>query len=72
MQELEILAIEQGTTPNGLIRRLVTEHLDRYGRTSETRHDVHLPLIPVGETGSIQPLTGSDLDETFAGEDRAS
>jgi hypothetical protein len=72
MKELEALAVREGTTPSGLVRLLLTEHLQQNREASQARRPVSLPLIPIGETGNIQPVSGSDLDEIFAREDLAS
>ena len=77
---LETLAREEGTSVDGLIRRLVSEHLERRkrlsgpsaGDRSTPRKDVRFPLIPKEETGVIVPVTGADLDEMFASDDLAS
>ncbi len=73
MKELEALAVREGTTPAGLVRRRVTEHLQQNRDfASYARRPVSLPLIPIGETGMIQPVNGSDRNEIFAREDLAS
>ena len=72
MRELEALAAAEGTTPDVLIRRLVTEHLRKHSPPSQIKKEVQLPLIPMAETGPIRPLTGADLDDLFAREDLAS
>ena len=75
---LESLAQEEGTSVDGLIRRLVSEHLERRqlpsgrGAVSANRKEVHFPLIPEKATGVILPLSGAELDEMFAREDFSS
>jgi hypothetical protein len=73
---LERLAEEEGTSVHGLLRRLVSEHVERRGAASAhrltPRKDVQLPLIPKEETGVIRPITGAELDEMFALDDLAS
>ena len=73
---LESLAEEEGTSVDGLLRRLVSEHVERRGvvsgHRSVPRRDVQFPLIPLEETGVIQPVTGADIDEIFALDDIAS
>jgi hypothetical protein len=74
---LQKLALEEGTSLDGLIRRLVTEHLERPktasghqgSERSAPRKEVRFPLIPKEETGVIFPFTGADLDEMFARDD---
>jgi hypothetical protein len=67
------LAMEEGTTLDGLVQRLVSEHLERRkslpGRRSVPPKDVRFPLIPGEETGTISPITGADLDDMFASDD---
>jgi hypothetical protein len=72
MKALEALAVREGTTPAGLVQRIVKEHLRQNGGTSRANRPVSLPLIPIGETGTVQPIAGLDLDEMFAREDIAS
>ena len=72
MRELETLAVAEGTTPDLLIRRLVTKHLQEHSSSSQIKKEVQLPLIPLAETGPIRPLSGTDLDDLFAREDLAS
>jgi hypothetical protein len=72
MRELEALAVAEGTTPDLLIRRPVTEHLQQHSSPSQVKKEVQLPLIPVAETGPIRSLSGTDLDDLFAREDLAS
>lgn len=72
MRDLEALAVAEGTTPDVIIRRLVTEHLQQHSSPSQIKKEVQLPLIPVAETGPIGPLSGTDLDDLFAHEDLAS
>jgi hypothetical protein len=73
---LERLAEEEGTSLDGLLRRLVSEHVERRGpvsgHRSVPRKDVRFPLISKEETGVIQPVTGADIDEIFALDDIAS
>ena len=73
---LERLAEEEGTSLGGLLRRLVSEYVERRGAVSghrsAPRKDIHFPLIPKEETGVIRPVTGADLDEMFALDDFAS
>jgi hypothetical protein len=72
---LEKLAEEEGTSLGGLIRRLVSEHLEHRkptGNHSESRKTIDLPLIPKSQTGVIMPVAGKDLDEIFACDDLAS
>ncbi len=77
-QRLESLAQEEGTSVDGLIRRLVAEHLERGHLRSAhevrtvSRKEVRFPLISEQETGVIFPLSGADLDEMFAREDFSS
>jgi hypothetical protein len=68
---LEKVAQEEGTTLEGLVRRRVSEHLERReggsgqwtrNRTA-LREDVRLPLISKEETGVILPISGADPDE---------
>jgi len=71
---LEELAEEEGTSLDGLIRRMVSEHVERRGMSahrSAVRKDVRFPLIPKEETGVIEPVTGADIDEIFALDDFA-
>lgn len=74
--QLEKLAEEEGTSIDGLIRRLVSEHLERRGsrpaHRTAPRKDALFPPIPKEETGVIRPVTGTDLDEIFALDDLAS
>lgn len=73
---LERLAEEEGTSLDGLIRRLVAEHLERCKAVathgSASRTNVRFPLISKEETGVISPVTGAELDEIFTREDLAS
>ena len=77
---LEKLAQEEGTTLEGLVRRLVSKHLERRegGSGQRTRNravprkDVRLPLISKEETGVILPISGADLDEILACDNLAS
>ena len=69
---LESLAREEGTSVDGLILRLVAEHLERRPSLSAGRKEVHFPLISAHETGVIYPLSGAELDEMFAREDFSS
>jgi len=67
-RSLEKLAGEEGTSVDSLIRRLVSEHLERRRPLSAGRREINLPLIPRGETGVVSPVTGSILDEMFSGD----
>jgi len=73
---LERLAEQEGTSLDGLLRRLISEHVERRGAVPghrpSPRKDVQFPLIPKEETGVIRPVTGADLDEMFAFDDLAS
>ena len=75
-QRLEKLAEEEGTSLDGLIRLLVSEHAERRrgvtGHQPGVRKEVRFPLIPIEETGVILPVTGAALDEMFALDDLAS
>jgi hypothetical protein len=60
----------------GLIRQLVSEHLEHRENLSSHRAErsaprkrVYFPSIPGEETGAIPPFTGSDLDEMLALDD---
>ena len=70
LRRLEKLADEEGTSLDGLLRRLISEHGERYrsssGQRVARRQDVNFPLIPKEKTGLIMPVTGADLDEIFA------
>ena len=71
---LEKLAEEEGTSLDGLIRRMVSEHVERRAASahrSAVRKNVRFPLIPKEETGVIEPVTGADIDEIFALDDFA-
>ena len=79
---LERLAEEEGTSLDGLLRRLLSEHVERRGAVSgrgtvsghrlAPRRDVCFPLIPKEETRVIRPVTGADIDGMFALDDLAS
>jgi hypothetical protein len=73
---LEMLAQEEGTSVDGLVRRMVSEHLERRKapapRVCAPRGEVRFPLIPKEDTGVISPVSGADIDEMFACEDLAS
>ena len=66
LRTLEALARRAGATTDDLIRRLVEAHVASSQTASESRFDVSLPLIPAAETGSIQPITGRDVDELLS------
>jgi hypothetical protein len=68
--QLESLAEQEGTSLEGLVRRLVREHIQAHPeRAASSRKDLHFPLIPEAQTGPIGPVTGAQLDEIFARED---
>jgi hypothetical protein len=62
LQQLEILASQEGTTAGDLIRRIVGDHLMRTPPPTPRPFNVPLPLISASETGPIQPLTDKDAD----------
>ena len=66
LRQLEILAKREGATPADLILRLVEAHVERYSLPLQSNIEVHLPLISASETGTIQPVTGRDIDEIFS------
>jgi hypothetical protein len=70
LRRLEKLADAEGTSLNGILRRLISEHGERHrsspSRRTARREDVSFPLIPKEKTGPIMPVTGADLDEIFA------
>lgn len=70
---LQSLAAEEQTSLDGLLRRLVSEHVERRGvqpsNRSMPRRDVSFPLVSEDHTGVIHPVTGPDLDEMFALDD---
>ena len=65
LQQLDALASREGATTADLIRRLIEAHLNRR-QPAERNQFVRLPLIPVSETGPIQSVTGSEVDEILA------
>lgn len=66
LQRLELLATQEGATAADLIRRLVEAHLNLRETPALPNQYVRLPLIPASETGPIQPVTGSDVDEILS------
>ncbi len=68
-QRLEKLAEEEGTSLDGLIRLLLSEHSARTRQKAALREEIRLPLIRIEETGVILPVTGGGLDEMFAIDD---
>ena len=66
---LEELAEAQGTTVGGLIRQLVSEHVERRGMGVGLRpprgQSVRFPLISAEKSGMLLPVTGTDLDQIF-------
>jgi hypothetical protein len=68
LQQVEGLAKRQGVTAAELIRQLVDAHLENRRFSVRHSHDVHLPLIPASETGSIGPFNGADIDEIVFGD----
>jgi len=66
LQQLEVLARQEGATPGDLIRRIVEDHVARSQPSARRRFEVSLPLIPASETGPIQPVTGKDVDEILS------
>ena len=62
LQQLEVLAGQEGATPSDLIRRIVEDHLARTQPSVPRTYSVSLPLIPASETGPIQPVIGKHLD----------
>jgi hypothetical protein len=72
---LEHLAEEEGISIDGLLRLLVSEHLERHGRVrpgNRPRRDITLPLIPAEQMGTVSPVSGADLDDLLALDDLAS
>ena len=62
-QQLEIIAQGEGATPSDLIQRIVQAHVASHPSTVTGCGDTAtLPLIPASETGSIQPISGADVD----------
>lgn len=72
VRELEILAVEEGTTADRLIQQLVTERLQQHSRKSENKQKTQFPVIPIAETGPIRMFSGSDLDDIFGRDELAS
>ena len=66
LQQLEVLAQQEGGTPGDLIRRIVEEHVARSQPLMECVVNVSLPLIRASETGPIRPVTGRDVDELLS------
>ena len=66
LQQLEMLARREGTTPGDLIRRIVEDHVARSQPPVQPTFNVSLPLIPATETGPIRPVTGKDVDELLS------
>jgi hypothetical protein len=66
LQELEMLARQEGATPGDLIRRIVEDHVARIQPSVQHTFNVSLPLIPASETGPIRPVTGKDVDELLS------
>jgi hypothetical protein len=69
---LERIAKQEGISIGDLIRRLVSEHLERRHPLSVSRNEIQFPLIPKQETGVVYPVTGAGLDEMFAREELSS
>ena len=73
LNRLERLAVEEGTSLDGLLQRLVSEHVEHRrvvsGQHSRLRRDVQFPLIPREVTGEIRHVTGAEIDEMFALDD---
>ena len=62
LQQLEMLAEREGSTPGDLIRRIVEDHVARSQPWAQRSFNVSLPLIPASETGPIRLLTSKDVD----------
>lgn len=71
LRELQSMAEREGATTADLIRRLVEDHVAHHGTANKAGGERALPLIPASETGPIQPVTGSDLDQIFSRDDFA-
>ena len=65
LQQLEMLAGQEGATPGDLIQRIVEDHVARNRPSAQRRFSISLPLIPASETGPIRPITGRDVDALF-------
>jgi hypothetical protein len=66
LRELETLAQRQGTTTTDLIQRIVEAHLASSQSEGDRGFMVSLPLIPVSETGPIEPVSGANVDELLS------
>jgi hypothetical protein len=66
LRRLEALAKQEGATSADLIQRLIEAHVERYSPPLPRDFEVDLPLITAVETGPIQPVTGSDVDEILS------
>jgi len=71
VSRLERLAEQEGASISGLIQRLVADHEQRARPVASRKRDARLPLIDKEKTGVVLPVTGADLDEMFACEDRS-
>lgn len=66
LRELEALARSEGTTTADLIERIVQTHVASHRTIGQQNSAVLLPLIPASETGTIQAVSGRDLDELLS------
>ena len=57
------LAAEEGTSLDGLLMRLVSEHINRRQDIRVRRKEVSFPLITKQETGIVYPVTGAGIDD---------
>jgi hypothetical protein len=66
LQQLEMLARQEGATQGDLIRRIIVDHLARSQPSVQRTLNVSLPLILASETGPLRPVTGKDVDELLS------